>query len=113
MSRPIIPPKPQPSEPCNGCGICCAEMTCRLARDFLGFRSAPCPALEFDDGRFWCGLVRRPHYYLGTFPEGDFLLQPSFAFLLGFGVGCDANDIESIKSLRAREHIALRTLGIG
>jgi len=24
-----------------------------------------CPAMEFERGRFWCGMVRRPGHYLG------------------------------------------------
>lgn len=98
-----VPPKALKGEKCNGCGLCCAAWPCILAREFVGATSGPCPALEFEGGRFWCGLLRAPHRYLGTFPEGDYLLQPAFAFLLGAGLGCDSDDDPPIAEYRARE----------
>jgi hypothetical protein len=87
------PEKPRWGEPCNGCGFCCAAETCDLARTFMGAYEAPCPAMEFEEGRFWCGLVRTPHKYIdGISPWADDYIRSSFTLLLGVGRGCDAED---------------------
>src|SRR5690348_1504847 len=97
------PLKPLEGEPCNGCGLCCAASPCGLAREFIAATNGPCPALEHDCGRFWCGLLRAPHKYLSTFKEGDGLLQPTFAYMLGAGAGCCTSDPVPIKDFRALE----------
>jgi hypothetical protein len=86
------PEKPREGEPCNGCGFCCAAETCKVARSLLNAYEAPCPAMEFDAGRFWCGLVRDPAKYLGAPAWGNDLLRPTVERVLGVGRGCDATD---------------------
>jgi hypothetical protein len=87
------PEKPRWGDPCNGCGLCCASETCRIARQFMGAMVAPCPAMEFEGGRFWCGLVRTPHKYLAeTHPWIDDSIRSSFMLVLGVGRGCDSED---------------------
>lgn len=56
------PKKPALSDPCNGCGLCCVATPCAVALDFVPEAKAghPCPALEWQDGRSWCGMVRNP-----------------------------------------------------
>ncbi|MEE7492218.1 hypothetical protein [Methylobacterium oryzae] len=89
--------KPREGQPCTGCGYCCAESACGLAREYVAGVGAkhdgPCPALEFEDGRFWCGLVRHAGRYM-DFPEdwADTMLGGLFAQVLGAGQGCDASD---------------------
>jgi hypothetical protein len=39
-------------KPCTGCGDCCKQRPCGLLVD-----RAPCPALYFTFGRYWCRLV--------------------------------------------------------
>lgn len=97
--------KPTKGASCNGCGLCCAAQACGLAREFLGAVGGPCPALERDDSRFWCGLLRVPHKYLGTFPEADYLLQPTFAYMLGAGAGCDSDDDPPIADVRVLQSV--------
>lgn len=78
------PEKPPKGEACNGCGYCCAAEQCLLSLELFGPVGAPCPALEFDvpTRRFYCGVLRdAPHS-----------IQPTIAFLLGAGMGCDADD---------------------
>jgi hypothetical protein len=56
---------------------------------------APCPAMEFEGGRFWCGLVRTPHRYipgLESKPWTDEYLTNAMKLLLGIGRGCDSTD---------------------
>ena len=79
---------------CNGCGQCCQEEACSLSREYLKSDVAPCVALEFDEGRYWCGLVRNPAKHLGLKEWAeDFSLvelSPKFAYMLRLGQGCDA-----------------------
>jgi hypothetical protein len=89
----LLPTKPAVGAPCTGCGLCCAQAVCRVGQQYLpgGPHAAPCPALEYADGRLWCGLVRRPHHYLGlSFRAADSVLRPLFAALLGIAQGCDS-----------------------
>ena len=88
--REVAPEKPQEGAPCNGCGLCCAAEPCGLAVELLGATAGPCPAMEFVDGRFWCGLVRNPSTYLDTLAFGDHMLGAIFAQALGVGRGCDS-----------------------
>lgn len=87
------PEKPRMGEPCNGCGYCCAAETCQLAQLLMGDPPAPCPAMEFDAGRFWCGLVRNPDKYLvHPFIGLGTRVAPLAMESLGVGRGCDADD---------------------
>jgi len=65
---------------------------CALAVEFLNAAEAPCPAMEFADGRFWCGLVRHPGRYLGTPAFSNRLIRPMVHEALSIGEGCDASD---------------------
>lgn len=96
----IIPitnlPKPKRGEACNGCGLCCATEPCRLANEFLDCHTGKCVALEIENGRTYCGLVRRPaHYIFGEdVPEKDTaFFSATVAGALGLGMGCDSDDI--------------------
>lgn len=76
------PEKPAFGAPCNGCGFCCASEVCKVGRVAFGDVPAPCPALVFDAGRWWCGLVVLEQH------RGD---DPLFARTLAIGVGCDTS----------------------
>jgi hypothetical protein len=80
------PEKPAKGEPCNGCGFCCAAEVCRVGTALHGENvEAPCPSMEFRDGRFWCGAVR----LADEMGMGDIL-----RFHMGIGMGCDSDDFE-------------------
>lgn len=87
------PPKPDFGSPCNGCGFCCAAEPCGVARQFVpgAIDGAPCPAMEFEGGRFWCGMVRRPGHYLGLPAWGDGEMGAMIGEALGTGKGCCAD----------------------
>lgn len=87
------PEKPAFGSPCNGCGFCCAAEPCGVARQFVpgATDGAPCPAMEFEHGRFWCGMVRRPGYYLGLPAWGDEEMGAMIGEALGTGKGCCAD----------------------
>ena len=87
------PPKPNFGEACNGCGVCCIAVPCSLARDFVGAFEGPCPALEHEDGRYWCGLVRNPHKHMIGIkdkPWGDEVIRDILMASGAFGIGCDS-----------------------
>lgn len=60
------PRKPAYGAACNGCGLCCVAVPCSLAMAFIDQcdEAKPCPALEWADGRSWCGLIRNPAKYV-------------------------------------------------
>lgn len=99
MPAKIIPivAKPAFGAPCNGCGYCCQTVACDLSIEYLGSAVAPCIALEAEDGRFYCGLVRNPGKYLKLPDDGwrwDAArehLSSQFAYALRLGAGCDAD----------------------
>lgn len=84
VSLPIHgPEKPRLGEPCNGCGFCCAAEVCAIGLVVYGEQTpAPCPAMRFKEGRFWCAVVQQ--------------FEP-IGVLLGIGMGCDSNDPEPAK----------------
>lgn len=83
------PKKPPEGQACNGCGLCCALQPCPIAVELLQAVERPCPALEFGDGRFWCGLARTPSRYLDTPRAGDRPIGAMVRLELGIGEGCD------------------------
>jgi hypothetical protein len=87
-----IPAKPPEGAPCNGCGLCCALQLCELAVELLDGATAPCPAMEFAGGRFWCGLAKNPGRYFSTPPFANKFLGPMVQHALSIGEGCDAGD---------------------
>ncbi len=87
-----IPAKPTEGARCNGCGLCCALQLCDLAVEFLDAQTAPCPAMEFADGRFWCGIARNPNRYFGIPAFANKFIRPLVHQALSIGEGCDAGD---------------------
>ena len=88
MSAPLKPPY---GDPCNGCGRCCQEMACALSRDLLKSLKTPCIALEHAEGRYWCGLIREPHKYLGiSHPWANTILAAKLSEMVAIGKGCDS-----------------------
>jgi hypothetical protein len=85
--------KPEQGEACNHCGLCCRVQACEVSETFLQSSQTPCIALEVHDGNFLCGMMIRPHHYLGiTLPDADTYLIPHFKLLLGSGQGCGMPD---------------------
>lgn len=76
--------------PCNGCGFCCAAEPCQVARDFAGFTEGPCPAMQFEESRFVCGMVRNPSRYIDTPKAADDFIGAMIGEALGVGKGCDS-----------------------
>lgn len=109
MTEPRLLTKPRLGEICNGCGYCCSEEHCQLAREFLSCDVGPCVALEERGGRTICSLARNPLGYLfaaahpgaavpvletaAAIEEGD-RLSAEIGAALGLGRGCDADDDE-------------------
>jgi hypothetical protein len=88
-----LPVKPAYGSPCNGCGFCCAAEPCAIALEHIAGHPAegPCLALEFEGGRFVCGMIRRPGHYMGLPNDwADGPIGAMIANALGAGRGCDA-----------------------
>jgi len=109
----LIHAKPKYGQPCNGCGYCCTTEPCALASDYLDCQTGPCVALEYEDGKSNCGLVRNPLGYLyrkvhpGTDAsilhdpyviEHGAALSAQIAAALGVGRGCDSDDDQQSSS---------------
>lgn len=92
-----LPVKPSFGSACNGCGYCCAVEPCKVAREFIPDHptGGQCLALEWTEGRFACGMIRRPGYYMRLPNDwADGLIGSMIADALGAGKGCDAEDIK-------------------
>lgn len=72
-------------KPCIGCGRCCKEEVCEIGVRLFETEQLPCPALVYEDNRYWCGVVRHADIF-----EIDGL-QGFLKLALGIGVGCDSS----------------------
>lgn len=110
------PKKPPMMKACNGCGVCCVAEPCAIAQALIpgmAGRKGPCPALEWENGRSWCGLVRRPLYYSQAARDQGInerecseLVQ---SMLGGMGAGCDSDpygDPGAVDGMTAAEYLA-------
>ena len=94
--HPKAPPKPAVGMACNGCGVCCALTPCPWGRLFFWRRRGACPALEWleAEGRYACGLVRRPADHLAWLPRR--LERPArtvFKRWIAADGGCDCDAV--------------------
>ena len=67
-----LPRKPAHGDACNGCGLCCIAEPCPIAAEMGAVIDRPCPYVEWEAGRFWCGLVRHPSKHLLGTPDRAF-----------------------------------------
>lgn len=91
--------KPRRGEPCNNCGLCCRVDTCQVSRQLLQSEQTPCIALEMHDGKFMCGMLRRPEHYL---PNGK-VTPEDLHFILYWvhpGFGCEMPDEIKLVQIR-------------
>lgn len=89
----MAPAYPGFGNPCNGCGQCCIERPCDLARDLAGVFEAPCPCLIDQGDRKSCGLVVEPHKHIPALsgkPWAADFVGGMISQALGIGRGCDA-----------------------
>jgi hypothetical protein len=93
-----MPKKAKFGEPCSNCGLCCAAQLCDIAEGAFPGASAPCPALEWHEGRSWCGLVTNPtrhinpHFAVEDRAEADAIMIPLFLQVIPIGQGCGMED---------------------
>lgn len=96
-----LPTKPPIDSPCNGCGICCIAEQCRVSVDLFGTAQV-CPALEWEDAKFWCGLMRHPGAYDAEIEHlkqfGEAISVGYYQRLIGGGKGCDSDDLSAEES---------------
>ena len=87
--------KPKFGDRCNGCGLCCAAELCEVAEMVFIGAAAPCPALEWEDGRAWCGMIRHPSRHMRLNYSADIsLVTELFAKGIAEGQGCGMPDGE-------------------
>lgn len=67
--------------PCVGCGYCCQVARCCLSLYTFETRDRTCPALVFEEGRFWCRLVK----------DANEALRPLMVRDLCIGAGCSSS----------------------
>jgi hypothetical protein len=101
-----MPEYPGHSNPCNGCGICCIAEQCPVSVKQFGVAQV-CPALQFEDGRFWCGLMKDP-LTLGADMDGllegfdNEVVALAYRQWIGGDKGCDSeNDGEVVLEVAA------------
>jgi hypothetical protein len=92
---PLLATKPSFGAPCNGCGLCCLSEQCRVSIKEFGAQDV-CPALETEQGRYWCGLMIHPSKY-GAGGElaqhvGEECAAGFWRSYIGAGKGCDSED---------------------
>lgn len=92
----MIPLKPKIDNSCNACGVCCIAEQCRISIELFG-EAQLCPALEWEDSRFWRGLMRHPASYdaedenLKRLGVEEYSAR-YYQLLIGAGKGCDSED---------------------
>lgn len=124
------PRKPMMGEPCNGCGVCCVATACGIALDHIpeAALGEACPALEWEGGRSWCGMVRHPARYspmialavaAGATTEAECGAHAADDLTSGHGWGgCDSGAApwstraDPADGLTALEYAHLRELGL-
>jgi len=78
---------------CTQCGACCKMKVCDLGIIFLVTARTPCPALEFVDKKYWCGLVTNVAKYVFTklnLNEKDYeTIKNHILTVNNMGEGCD------------------------
>lgn len=85
--------KPKFRDVCNGCGLCCALELCDVAVQAFPGALAPCPALEWEDGRAWCGMARHPSRHLSlNYAGADPIVAPLYLEAIGADQGCGMED---------------------
>lgn len=77
--------KPAFGSPCNGCGVCCLARPCPVANSFIGAHEGACPALEYEQGRYWCGMLRNAHRYMPGMAEKPFVSPVIADMLMAIG----------------------------
>lgn len=89
---------------CTQCGECCKTLVCDLGLVMLATRKTPCPALEYYNRKYWCGLATHPARYIFTnLGLSDAQYEGIKSHILrvnNFGEGCD---METWSPVRGRE----------
>lgn len=96
-----LPRKPAEGALCNGC---CVATPCGMAMILLPAARVgkPCPAVEWDEKRAWCGLVRNPLAHLPESAaelgladnEAADVISKAVHLRQGMGRGCDSGPPE-------------------
>lgn len=80
-------------ESCTHCGQCCLSIACQLGQVLFKMKEVVlCPALEEDNGLYYCGLISNTSKYVNDLVGNEewkaLYLSQAFGRLLGIGYGC-------------------------
>ncbi|MEP7057946.1 MAG: hypothetical protein ABI809_09280 [Caldimonas sp.] len=92
------PTKPDFSEPCNGCGVCCASEPCPLGIVASRRTKGACDALVWntDESRYRCGLITEPAAHLPRTLQWAAPIVAKVAHrYIAAGSGCDCSMVPS------------------
>lgn len=94
--HPEAPAKPALGLACNGCGVCCLAEPCPLGVLASRRTQGECAALEWQEDRYRCGLLRAPLAHLLGRRERhpgplDAPLRALARRWIAAGQGCDAD----------------------
>ena len=79
--------------PCIQCGVCCLTITCALGQAiFLIHEDDVCPAIEIENGLYYCGLIANTKEYIERLVGSEQwklkFICGLFIKLIGIGEGC-------------------------
>lgn len=81
---------------CNHCGQCCLAISCQISQIlfYIG-ENDRCPAIEEQEGLYYCGLIQNTSKYVTELVGGEEwkakFLKSEFSKMLGISYGCDSD----------------------
>lgn len=86
---------------CKQCGQCCQSgIPCAMAQvmfDITAENPQTCPALEYEESRYWCGLIRHPLKWFSSMVGNvkwkcEFMADMTRVYI-GIGKGCGISPV--------------------
>ena len=97
---------------CCGCGYCCMKARCAISMLVFDINSKDCPALFFEDGRFWCRLAEqktlKKALYIGDGCSSTMFNTQREAFLRGKGEDYVQSRLGNDKKIKFKTHRQVR-----
>ncbi|KKN71840.1 hypothetical protein LCGC14_0416940 [marine sediment metagenome] len=103
-------------KPCVQCGECCKSgVSCifgQILFDITEDDPTSCPALEYEKGLYWCGLIRNPIKWFAPL-VGDVgwkceAMADITRIYIGIGAGCCMSPSKEEIIIKMKERFAIR-----